>query len=366
MSLLLDAQKKSQQAQASQGNNGNPSALELSLEEVHDSIAHKDGRHKEHARSAGQNLFDAKVQTPSQARAGINRNLLIALGGVVLLLAAGAGYVWYAVSADSQPVQLAMRPAPRPGTPIAQPAPATSIQPQANQIENSSPAQNLPAPNLATRPKQYARATVAKSSSRLRKKTPVRIEQHRDEPIDPILNDAYHAYLAGNNDHAQQLYLKAHKLDARNTDALLGLAAIAQRRGADSLAVDYYAQVLELDPRDAVANAGMSALTAGVNNESRLKTLLNGQPDSSALHFALGNHYAKLSRWAEAQQSYFNAYKLAPQSATLSFNLAISLDRLGQKKPAAQYYLRAMELDSNNSAGFNHTQLSQRIEELNN
>jgi len=364
MSLLLDAQKKSQQAQASQGN---PSALELSLEEVHDSIVHKDGQQKEHARSAGQNLFDAKVQIPSQVRAGINRNLLIALGGAVLLLAGGAGYVWYVVSADSQPAQLAMRPAPLPSTPIVQPEPAaTSIQPQENQVADSASTQKRPASNIATKPKQSARATVARSSSRHRKKTPVRVEQHRDEPIDPILSDAYGNYLAGNNDQAQQLYLKALKLDARNTDALLGMAAIAQRRGTDSIAVDYYAQVLELDPRDAVANAGMSALTAGENNESRLKTLLNAQPDSSALHFALGNHYAKLSRWAEAQQSYFNAYKLAPHSATLAFNLAISLDRLGQKKPAAQYYLRAMELDSNNSAGFDHTQLSQRIEELNN
>ncbi|MBI5428928.1 MAG: tetratricopeptide repeat protein [Nitrosomonadales bacterium] len=48
----------------------------------------------------------------------------------------------------------------------------------------------------------------------------------------------------------------------------------------------------------------------------------------------------------------------------MAFNLAVSLDRLGQKKSAAQYYQRALELDSKSSAGFDHAQISQRIEEL--
>ena len=136
------------------------------------------------------------------------------------------------------------------------------------------------------------------------------IEQHQEEPIDPILNNAYLAYRSGKFDQAQQLYRRALNLDSSNTDALLGLAVIAQRRGEDNLAAHYYAQVLALDPRNAVANAGMSALSNDDNRESRLKTLLNEQPDSSSLHFALGNYYAEQARWGEAQQAYFNAYKV--------------------------------------------------------
>ena len=348
MSLLLDARKKSQQAQSAQGGNGNHSGFELSLDEFPGaSSSNPDTQPIERARSAGQNLFDAKTPAPSLARAGISRNLLIALGGTFLLLAVGGGYVWYAISAgDNQPVRPIIVPtAPPPANPVAEIAPAT-----------------ITAPAAAPQPTRTAQASTRKSSARPR--SPMRIEQHQVEPIDPILNDAYHAYLGGQFDQAQHLYLRALKLDARNTDALLGLAAIAQRRGADNIAAHYYAQVLELDPRDAVANAGMSALTTGDNSESRLKTLLNEQQDSSALHFALGNRYAEQDRWAEAQQSYFNAYKLAPGNAELAFNLAISLDRLGQKKLATQYYQRALELDPGSSAGFDHIQISQRIEEL--
>src|SRR5450759_5046257 len=116
--------------------------------------------------------------------------------------------------------------------------------------------------------------------------------------------------------------------------------------------------------RNVAANAGMSALTTDDNRESRLKTLLNEQQNSSSLHFALGNYYAEQARWGEAQQAYFNGYRLEPDNAELAFNLAVSLDRLGQKKSAAQYYQRALQLDPEHNAGFDHAKISQRIEEL--
>jgi tetratricopeptide (TPR) repeat protein len=192
----------------------------------------------------------------------------------------------------------------------------------------------------------------------------VHIERRMEEPIDPLLNNAYLAYRGGNFEQSQQLYLKALSLDSNNTDALLGLGVLAQRRGEDSVAAHYYARVLALDPRNAVANSGMSALSDDSNRESRLKMLLNEQPNSSSLHFALGNYYAEQARWSEAQQSYFDAYKLAPDHAELDFNLAVSLDRLGQNKAAAQFYRRALQLDPGHHADFDHAKISQRIEEL--
>jgi len=358
MSLLLDARKKSQLSQSAQDIDGSRSGLELSLDEIApSSSAIVDSQPAAHTRSAGQNLFDAKINTPSHARAGINRNLLIALGGTVLLLAAGAGYVWYAISADTRPSARARTPS----TPILQPVKA---EPSTKPVADTAPNQTVsPVQEASRQPTNSSRAS-AKKSPRKRGETSMLIEHHQTESIDPLLNDAYHAYLGGKFDLAQQLYQKALRLDGRNTDALLGLAAIAQHQGADSVAAHYYAQVLELDPRDAVANSGMSALTTGSNIESRLKTLLNEQQDSSSLHFALGNHYAEQSRWGEAQQEYFDAYKLSPNNVKLVFNLAVSLDRLGQNELAAQYYQRALELDPKNSSELDHDKISQRIQDL--
>jgi tetratricopeptide (TPR) repeat protein len=359
MSLLLDARKKSQQTLSAQGGG---TGIELSLEDHPGSASHpldpQPDQKIEHARSTGQNLFNAKKSAPSFSRASINRNLLFALGGTVLLLGAGAGYVWYEITPKN--TRPARPPQTTPSTPITQPA--TAVEPQPDTVATIAPAKAEPA--TPPQPRPAARTPKAKQFSPSRSPAPLYIEKIQSEPIDPILQDAYYAYQAGQFDRSQQLYQHALRLDARNRDALIGMAAVAQRRGADSVAAHYYLKALELDPRDPVANAGMSALTTGENGESRLKTLLNEQPDSSALHSALGNRYAEQSRWGEAQQSYFNAYKLEPKNSSLAFNLAVSLDRLGQAKLAAQYYQRALELDQKHSAGFDHAQISQRIADL--
>lgn len=376
MSLLLDARKKAQQAQSARAGDGNRSGVELSLED-HPNAANLSTvaspaapsfstpstgatTSADSARIAGQTLFNAKSSAASPSFAGINRNLLFALGGTVILLAAGAGYVWYIISdSNNQPeYPVARTPA---AMPVAQPAHAVAETPPK---EISVPEVVASKPASARRPVRAARPAARMPSQQERSIAPPHIEQHQAESIDPLLNSAYLAYREGKFDQAQQFYRDALGLDERNSDALLGLAVIAQRRGAASTAAHYYAKVLELNPRDPVANAGMSALTTDDNRESRLRTLLNEQQDSSSLHFALGNHYAAQERWGEAQLAYFNAYKLEPENAGLAFNLAVSLEHLGQKKLAAQYYQSALQLDPSHSAGFDHAQISQRIEEL--
>jgi tetratricopeptide (TPR) repeat protein len=358
MSLLLDARKKSQHASSSQTGDPGHSGLELSLEPNPGSTSQPAASATASspagsARTAGQNLFNAKSSTSLRGRASVNRNLLIGLVGTVLLLIAGAGYVWYTVSASQ----------PQPVKSLAKPAPAAAPL-QNDLVPGIASTQVVSAKPASTVRPAHAVRSAGKVQQQARNDDPMLVEQHQDDSIDPLLNNAYLAYRNGKFDEAQQLYGQALKLDTNNTDALLGLAAIAQRRGEDSLAAHYYAQVMALDPRNAVANAGMSALTTDGNRESRLKTLLNEQQDSSSLHFALGNYYAEQSRWGEAQQEYFNAYKVDPGNAELAFNLAVSLDRLGQKKPAAQYYQRALQLDPGDHAGFDHATISQRMKDL--
>ncbi|MDD2776148.1 MAG: tetratricopeptide repeat protein [Gallionella sp.] len=192
----------------------------------------------------------------------------------------------------------------------------------------------------------------------------LRIAPHPDDALDVLLKQAYQAYVKGDFDYAQSLYLQVFKQAPRNQDALLGLAVVAQYRGAVQEALDYYAQVLRLDPQNASANAGIAALNGDENLESQLKHWLQTQPDSAALHLALGNYYASEVRWAEAQQAYFVAYRLAPQDASIAFNLAVSLEQLGQNKLAAQHYQRAVQLDVAHRAGIAVAPLNQHIEAL--
>ncbi len=179
---------------------------------------------------------------------------------------------------------------------------------------------------------------------------------------------AWQAYRNGDLSTAGHRYSEILKLDAKNRDALLGMAAIAQQQSRDDTAVHYYRQVLVLDPRDPVAHAGiLSLLNPGseAGAESRLKLLLAQQPQSSALHFTLGNLYAEESRWGDAQQSYFSASNLEPDNAQFAFNLAISLDHLGKGGLAAQHYRRALQLDGTTvPSKIDRTQTQRRLNEL--
>ena len=349
MSLLLDARKKSQQSQSSR--DGGNSGIELSMEALPNSSPPAvTATSSDQARSAGQNLFSAKSSAAPLAHAGINRNLLIALGVTVLLLSAGGVYVWYA----TQPPNLVAAISPVKAPAVAIPQPQNNLVPDIVSPQTASP-------KRAGTARLAHAAQSAGKSHQARRNNPILFEQHHDEPIDPLLNSAYAAYRGGKFEQAQQLYRDVLKLDQRNIDAILGLAVIAQRRGADNMAANYYAQALALDPRNAVANAGMSALTTDDNRESSLKSLLIEQQDSSALHFALGNLYAEQGHWGEAQQAYFNAFRLEPSNAQFAFNLATSLDHLGQGKLAAQYYGQALQLGSSGNAGFDRVQTQQRM-----
>ncbi|HEX5362809.1 MAG TPA: tetratricopeptide repeat protein [Gallionella sp.] len=340
MSLLLDARKKSQLALSAQGDERIQTAPD------------------NNNRSAGQNLFNAKSPLNRIAGFGMQRNLLLALGGTALLLVGGAVYLWHLGSSSStRPLQpnTASQPV------AASPQPASAATPPAPVAALAAPADTktrAPISPAAIAPTESAPLPLAPA------RKAIRIERQSAERIDPAPDNAYRAYRDGKLDEAQQLYRELLGKDAHNTGALLGLAAIAQQLGEETLAAQYYADVLRLDPRNATANAGMAALNADENSESRLKTLLGEQPDSAALHFALGNLYAGQARWGEAQQAYFNASALEPDNAEFAFNLAVSLDHLGQSKLAAQQYRRALQLDGQNRAGFDHAQTEQRLQAL--
>src|SRR5690606_26018301 len=120
-----------------------------------------------------------------------------------------------------------------------------------------------------------------------------------------------------------------------NRDALLGLAAIAWRKGNIQSAYEYYLKVLKLYPKDTVAATGIISLqdyADPLRSESTIKLMLREQPDMAFLHFALGNNYAAQSRWPEAQQAFFEAWRLQSDNPDYAYNLAVSLDQIGQAR----------------------------------
>jgi tetratricopeptide (TPR) repeat protein len=240
------------------------------------------------------------------------------------------------------PAAAAATPAPEPR---AQPAPPPPPRPK-------------PAPRVA---RPAAVAPVAQVSSLSSRPAPA-------PQIHPKVQSAYAAYLKGDLAAAQADYREALREQGTNRDALLGLAAIDVRTGRLEAAEATYLRLLQLDPADAHAQAGLIALRASrldpLATESRVKSMLAADPESKVLHFTLGNQLAQQARWEEAQQEYFKAFAASPDNPDIAYNLAVSLDHLRQRKLALEYYRRAVMLAESRGASFSVATARQRAADL--
>ena len=192
------------------------------------------------------------------------------------------------------------------------------------ELQRSSPV--IVAPTIAS---QSASIQVSKSQS--------------SPAVNPVLMNAYNAYLAGNDQEAQSLYKRVLQRDTRNVDALLGLGAIAEREGRIDDALGWYQKVLEIDPKNATALSAYAASVVQDDQTSvlKLKNMVAEHPNDANAHANLGAYFAGQSQWVEAQQSYFEAYRLNA-TAENAFNLAVSLDQMGKPALALPYYQQAL------------------------
>lgn len=354
--------KTPQQAKASSGRNPEPPVAD------------------EYGRKSPVNLLQEQTPNPSPGR----RRVWLVLAGAILLLLGGLGLNWYL--RDLEPVgmhRIALLPAAAAAIPPAEtptptaPLPANDAAPIVPPIPAMEPAAQ-PVPSSAAAPASPAAVPVEPDHSTRQvatsraKSAPADVikitRNHQFNPgIAPAALAAYQAYMEGDDRAAGQLYRELQQSDARNTDALLGLAAIAARQGDAEEAVRHYLHLLELDPGNAVAQAGVIALLGQADPlaaESRLKILLARQPDAGYLHAALGGIHAGQGQWADAQQAYFQAFRLEPGNAEHAYNLAVSLDQLGKPALALDYYHRARALLNRPHGAIDRAGLDARIAQL--
>lgn len=224
-----------------------------------------------------------------------------------------------------------------------------------------------PARPAVTEP-DLAPAPVAPSLSAV---APSLVQVRRDsEPssIERMVREAYGRYQANDFSGARTLYATVLQDEPDNIDALLGLGAVALREGDTAGAVQAHGRVLQLDPDNDTALAVLVGVnkTADLNAaESAINTLIRQSPDQPFLHFTLGNVYAAQGRWPEAQQAFFDAYRTEPGNPDYAMNLAVSLDRLGQRQPALDYYNTALRLAEQQPSGFDPAAILARIQSLN-
>ena len=172
---------------------------------------------------------------------------------------------------------------------------------------------------------------------------------------------------SGDYEKATVLYGEVLSRTPDSIDAMLGLAAIAWKQGRPTVASQYYGRVLEIEPRNTHAQAGLIAILGNVDpiaGEARLQQLIDRDP-SGFLYFTLGNLYAQQNLWSQAQQAYFQALQFQPDNADYAYNLAVGLEHLGKTKPALDYYRKALDLSfKNGRANFDQKLAIERVGQL--
>ncbi len=333
-------------------------------------------------RKQAQQLFEAK-----ELDVNPRKPFYLTVGALGLFALGTVGYFWYEMQPknnykipppSAQPAAPPVAAAPAPG-PAAAPVAATVTPPAGTQLAPATPAAAAPAATVpapattataraAARPeaRDTAAARPAAPAGAARREGDITIKPARVQ-TDPVLEGAYKAFNAGDLARARDGYQQALRDNPDSRDALLGLAAVEMQSKHYDAAESIYARLLELDPRDAYAQAGLMGLKGQIDPlsaESRVKSMIAAQPDASFLQFTLGNQYAAQGRWAEAQQAYFRAYSGDPEHPDFAYNLAVSLDKLHQVKPALEYYRRALALSESHPVTFDVAQVNKRVSQL--
>ena len=339
-------------------------------------------------RSAARKVFEAKFKEPNP-----KLPFYITLAALGVFAVGVVVYFWWQLrppyplvntNPPRAPSEAQTAAAPERPAPAAAPSasPGTAIPGLPGAPLAAAPA----APQPATQPSQPAasatpavpRATTPKPPSVLPPERPLLAPAPGPEvavsraaaQIHPRVDAGYAAYQTGDLAKARAEYEQALNDEPTNRDALLGMAAVETRSGRHGAAEATYLRLLQIDPRDSHAQAGLMALRSArldpLAAESRVKSMLAQDPGAHALNFTLGNQLAQQGRWAEAQQEYFKAFAADPENADFAYNLAVSLDHLRQSRLAREYYLRAASLAEKHGATFDSAAARTRAAQLGN
>lgn len=376
MSLLLKALKSAEQTREKIGAELNPQGSELHLEPIE----------APERRAAAHSSADYRPErAESLLRAQASRGVVdfiqdhafgLTVGALLLIMIGWAVYVYISVRQPTwlSTTHIAAAEPPVSPNPVLQPIndpprealPALTPAAQASAPVASALSEELPssAPEAGQRTADVIKLMEQRSPSvPMNKERPTKSVQPRErrsasaqdlqlkrsnpEPkIDPLLLRAYQAFREPRHDEAKSLYLEFLQKEPENADALLGLAAIYALEGQAEKAIQSYFRMLELDPKNPIAQAGLIGLVGQADpaaSETRLKTLISREP-SAFLYFTLGNLYADQQQWASAQAAYFQAHHLAPENADYAYNLAVSLEHINQPRSALRFYRKALAL----------------------
>ncbi len=164
-----------------------------------------------------------------------------------------------------------------------------------------------------------------------------------------LMNMAESFLKAGDYGNAMRLYQRAANENPKHIASRLGLAKTYQAIGASDAAINFYEQVLQLDPSnmDAQMGSGQMLITKNRPEEAipYLTALSKQDPKDYRIFNMLGLAHDLKGEQEEAQMNYGRGLELAKNNISLLNNLALSFAFEEQYAPAIRLLSKAINLD---------------------
>lgn len=169
-------------------------------------------------------------------------------------------------------------------------------------------------------------------------------KNHND--ISDVLSKAYRAMVSGQYESAIALYKKALKVDARNQNALFGLAASYQKNAQPDHARKVYSRLLEIYPSNQAAMNNFLALAGEesvVDAIERIKKLQSANPLVAETNAQLAMLYKQVADSEKAVLYMQRAVSIDPANPVYRYNLAVIYDSANNYNAAIALYKSLLE-----------------------
>lgn len=242
-----------------------------------------------------------------------------------------------------------------PAIPEMEPADATPVLPEETKkiLDNAPKGLDTPKTTMKTPDPVVIRHTAPTAGTipvvdvRAHEEMGLKIEVRKPNlNVQTYLELAYKNLMDGKTEIAAGYYREVLNVEPKNELALFGLATTYHKMGHTDEARDVYGQVLELNPTHREALNNFMALISEQTPEAaiaELEKLEQENPYFSPVTAQLGMTYKKVGKPREAVEKLLKALELSPDNISYKYNLAVTLDQMGERQQAADMYFELLE-----------------------
>ncbi|MBL6784882.1 MAG: tetratricopeptide repeat protein [Rickettsiales bacterium] len=160
-----------------------------------------------------------------------------------------------------------------------------------------------------------------------------------------LSSKAYHNLITGDYESAIFYYQKFIKEFGSDDEVLTAMGASYQRLGDVETAKSLYEKVLNEDPANEIALNNYIVLIGDKDPAEGIKALnkIVKLKSNKIISAQLGYLYAKQQDYDSAKDAFESAFRSDIDDIKLSYNLALSYDKLGQNKSAYLMYKQILQ-----------------------